>query len=97
MIIHFYLNNEEETLIHSMYDMVSNPFKVGDTINLSVDDIPPSKLRNCSFKVKENLAKKNEDLKSMFDGKEIKLVREGKYVDIENDKFVIEYHCKLVS
>ena len=44
MTIHLYLNNEEETEIFNMYDMVSNPYKVGDILHLSIDDIAPKLL-----------------------------------------------------
>lgn len=97
MTIQFYLNNEDETSIHSMYDMVSNPFKVGDIINLSVDNIPPYKLQTYKPEFAKKLVEDNKQQRAIFHNKEIKLIREGKYIDIESDKFVIEYHCELVS
>ena len=41
MTIHFYLNNEEETEITTMYDMQSNPFAVGDIVHLDVEELYP--------------------------------------------------------
>lgn len=32
MNIHLYLNNSDETLITSFYNLPSNPFKIGDEI-----------------------------------------------------------------
>lgn len=46
MTIHFYLNNEEETHITTLYDITSNPFKVGDKISLSVEEIYPVEVTN---------------------------------------------------
>ena len=34
MTIHFYLNTEEETEIVTFYDMIANPFKIGDEVKL---------------------------------------------------------------
>lgn len=42
MNITFYLNNEEETKITAMYNVSSNPFKVGDVISLDVGELYPA-------------------------------------------------------
>ena len=97
MTIQFYLNNEEETHIYSMCDMISNPFKIGDTIKLSVGDITPVKLQNYTPEFTKKLTEENKQKRSMLHKKEIKIVRECKYIDIENDIFTIEYHCVFVS
>ena len=41
MNIYFHLNNEEETHVMSFHNIASNPFSVGDIVNLSVDDLFP--------------------------------------------------------
>jgi hypothetical protein len=97
MTIQFYLNNEEETHIYSLYDMSSNPFKIGDVINLSVDDIPPVKLKEYKPEFAKKLVEDNKQQRAMFHNKKIKIIHEWKYIDIESDIFTIEYHCDLVS
>jgi hypothetical protein len=97
MTIQFYLNNEEETHIYSLYDMSSNPFKIGDVINLSVDDIPPVKLKEYKPEFAKKLVEDNKQQRAMFHNKKIKIIHEWKYIDIESDRFTIEYHCDLVS
>jgi len=97
MTIQFYLNNEEQTHIYSLYDMSSNPFKVGDVVNLSVDHIPPVKIKEYNPDFAKKIVEANKQQRAMFHNKKIKLIREGKYIDIESDRFIIEYHCELVS
>ena len=97
MRIEFYLNNDDSH-IYTMYDMTSNPFKIGDIINLSVEDISPSKLRSSNnLEIARKMIDQNTTEKNKFHNKEIKLVREGKYIDIESDRFTIEYHCDFIS
>lgn len=97
MEIQFYLNDGYDTHIYTMYDMTSNPFKVGDIINLLVKDIAPSKLQSYNPEFARKMIDRNTTQKTMFHNKEIKLVREGKYIDIESDRFTIEYHCDFIS
>lgn len=99
MTICFYLNNEEETTITIMYDMVSNPFKKGDIINLNVEEIHPVELNKFTDKYKKILLKTDRELKEIFHLKEIKLVREGKYINFNTfrKKLIIEYHCEIIK
>ena len=77
--------------------MNTNPFKICDIINLSVDEIPPVNLKDYKPEFAKKLVEDNKQQRAIFHNKEIKLIREGKYIDIESDRFTIEYHCELVS
>lgn len=95
MEIQLYLNNEEEWVIHTM-NVESNPFKKGDIINLSVSDITPKELSNINYKMAKVLMLNNEERKKLFHLKDIKLIEENKYLDIETDKIIIEYFCEFI-
>lgn len=98
MTIQFWLDTKPNaTHITTMYDMVSNPFKEGDVVRLSVSSIPPVELAGFNEQAAEILGKENRRLREMFGTKSIKLTREGKYLDIQNDKLTIEYHCEFVD
>lgn len=100
MTIHFYLNNEEETEITTMYDMQSNPFAVGDIVHLDVEDLFPSDYNEYKESFQKTLIKDNEELIGKFRRKKIKIVREGKYMQfkvINKTKLIIEYHCEIVE
>ena len=96
MNIHFYLNNEEETQITSFYDMASNPFNVGDIINLNVQELYPADYNKFKEDYQIKMINDNKELESKFQHKKVKLVREGKYVDFKvakEAKLTIQYHC----
>ena len=96
MNIHFYLDNEEETQITSMYDLASNPFKIGDEISLNVEELYPIDYDKYRHEVKVKMINVNAELEKKFKRKKVKLVREGKYVNFKvtkEAKLTIEYHC----
>lgn len=96
MNIHFYLDNEKETQITSMYDLASNPFKIGDEISLDVEELYPIDYDKYRHEVKVKMINDNDDLEKKFKHKKVKLVREGKYVNFKvakEAKLTIEYHC----
>ncbi len=96
MVIHFYLNNSEETQITSMYDLASNPFKIGDEISLDVEELYPSDYNKFTDNHRIKMLKDNNELTEKFKHKKVKLVRENKYVDfniVKEAKLTIEYHC----
>ncbi len=101
MIIQFYLNDEDDTNssthIYTMYKMTGNPFKLDDIICLSVSDIPPRKYIEYNQDFQKVIIDKNENQKQLFHLKNIKLIKEGKYIDIERDEVTIEYHCEFVE
>lgn len=99
MNIHFYLNNEEETQITSFYDMASNPFNVGDIVNLDVDELYPADYNQYKDERRKIMSDDNKELKKLFKRKKVKIVREGKWVEfkvVKAPKLVIEYHCDFV-
>lgn len=100
MNIHFYLNNEEETQITSFHDMASNPFSVGDVINLNVEELYPADYNKFKTEVKNKMIEDNNYLEKLFKMKKVKIVSEGKWVDFKvanAPKLVIEFHCEFVS
>lgn len=100
MTIQFYLDDENETQITSFYDLVSNPFKVGDEVLLTVDDLYPIEYNKFKPTVKEKIIKDNNELITKFNRNTVKLVREGKYLkftSIGEPKLTIEYHCILID
>lgn len=100
MNIHFYLNNEEETPITSLYDLDSNPFKLDDIIHLDVEELYPVDYNKYKEDFKLKMIKDNEELEKTFRRKKVKLVKEGKYMKfkiIDKTRLTIEYHCDLVD
>lgn len=100
MTIHFYLNNNAETPITTFYDVESNPFKVGDVIQLDVDEIYPIEIKTYKDSVINKIYDDQRSLEELFRHKEIKIVRENKYVNIKmlkESRITIEYHCELIN
>lgn len=99
MNIHFYLNNEEETMITSFYELTSNPFKVGDEIGLSVDDLYPVEYNKYVEEIQTRIIDGNKELANKFNRTKVKIVRGGKYVSFKTNKepnLTIEYHCEYL-
>ena len=100
MTIHFYLNTKEETPITSFYDMVSNPFAVNDVVNLNVEELYPADYSKFEEDFKLKMINDNKELENLFKRKQVKLVREGKWVDFKvanSSRLTIEYHCEFVG
>jgi hypothetical protein len=100
MNIHFYLNDEEETPITSMYDLKSNPFSVGDIVHLNVEELVPMDYNKYKPKFANKMIEDNEGLESKFGRKKVKLLEEGKYIRfkiMEEAKLTIEYHCEIIE
>ena len=100
MKIQFYLNNDEETEITTMYDMQSNPFSVGDIVYLDVEELYPMDYSKYKKSFQKILIQNNKDLETKFRRKKVKLVRERKWMQftvIDKTKLTIEYHCEIVE
>ena len=100
MNIHFYLNNEEETPITSLYDLESNPFALNDVIHLDVEELYPVDYMKYKEDFRNKMIKDNEELEKTFRRKKVKLVKEGKYIKfkiIDKTRLTIEYHCDLID
>lgn len=96
MNIHFYLDNEEKTEITLMYNLTSNPFKIGDIISLNVEELYPSDYTKFKEGIRNNMISNNKELETKFKRKNVKIVREAKYIDFnvaKESKLTIEYHC----
>jgi hypothetical protein len=100
MNIHFYLNNEEETPITSLHDLVSNPFSLNDIINLDVEELYPADYIKYKEDFRRKMVEDSEEFKKTFKRKSVKLVKEGKFMNMKimsESKLIIEYHCELVD
>lgn len=100
MNIHFYLNNEEETPITSLYDLESNPFALNDVIHLDVEELYPVNYNKYKEDFRNKMINDNEELEKTFKRKKVKLVKEGKYMKfkiIDKTKLTIEYYCDLID
>jgi hypothetical protein len=100
MIIAFYIKNEEEIPITTFYDIESNPFSVGDILNLNVDDIYPIQINKYDSDYQKKIVEDNTKLIELFKRKKIKIVEEGKWVEfsvLNSSKLTIEYHCQFVD
>lgn len=99
MTINFYLNNEEETEITSFNELVSNPFKLGETISLDVKDLYPKDFEGFpNREFREKMMNENDELKNKFRLKEVTLVKELKFVDFSKlgePKLSIDYYCEF--
>jgi len=90
--------NDEEVIC--MYDVYANPFKLGDKIYVTVDELYPRDLERYRGYVQEGFTKSNEEKIEMFHRKKIELISEEKYVTtklLERDKLKIEYFAKFVE
>ncbi|MFW5847521.1 MAG: hypothetical protein ACOCVF_01195 [bacterium] len=89
--------NNNEQHIHTFHDQVSNPFKVGDIIHLTVEEHPPKYYENFSYELKKSINREEEEKKKTFHLKDVKLYEEGKYLEITKGDLIIEYLCKFVD
>ena len=100
MTIHFYLNNEVETAITSLYDMQSNPFNLNDVVNLNVEELYPADYNKFKQDYQLKMIADNKELETTFKRKKVKLVREGKWMEFKianSPRLTIEYHCEFVD
>ena len=67
MTIHFIeqLEQDNEKIVFSLYDQVSNPFSIGDEVKLNVSDLTPSDLANKPTKLIDSLTATEKDLKRL--------------------------------
>jgi hypothetical protein len=97
----FWLDDEDETSIPmSMYDLTAPPFKVGDRITLSVDDLVPKDYNSYKPDVAKRFIEDNNAAREMFNFKTIEIVRVGNYArfnTVRDGSLTYEYHCKFVE
>lgn len=97
MVIRFYLNDSEDTEITSFESIVSNPFNIGDVINLQVTD----RFRNNNHPIKliDKFYVDNEGLIERFDLEKVKIVREFKLIRfnlLDEPELIMNYFCEFV-
>ncbi len=100
MTINFYLNNQEETQITSLYEMVSTPFNVGDEISLDVNELYPIQVDKFKPDSKKNFIERNDELRNLFRLKHIKIVRvynSMRFNLLSKTTVTIDYYCEFVN
>lgn len=98
--ISFWIDGEEQIEVFTLYEMASNPFKVGDIISLNVDWLVPKDYQPFSPERQQVVKAKNEWQTNTFNHKKLRLITEGKYVrfnDFMQDHLNIEYFCQLLD
>jgi hypothetical protein len=91
------INGEQEEVIR-LYDVYSNPFKVGDVLHIDVEELYPIDIKDYKPEHQANFQKENTRRRELFGRKKIRLVREGKYVHtklLNKDRVEIEYFAKF--
>jgi hypothetical protein len=89
-------------VFHTIYDLASNPFSLGDEIYLNVYDLTVKDLEpysNSNGKG-ESFKRLNGELQTDLDRKKVKLVKEGKYVALNyltTKSIDIEYEVMIVE
>lgn len=100
MQAHFFLDDENETSIMSMYDLTSAPFNVGDKISLDIEELYPNDVSGYKPEVRMRMIKDNNELRQQFRHKTIEILRRGNYARFNTHKagtMTFEYHCKIVE
>jgi hypothetical protein len=100
MKIYFYLNNEEHTPITSFVELKTNPFKIGDSIHLKVDEMSPDEYNKYEGKFKLNMIKNQHEIVETFNYKTIQIISESKFVRVMSNKeplLTIEYFCDIIN
>jgi len=79
------------------FDLPSNPFKIGDTLNVSISDID-GKVRDFPPDLQEKIKDTYFDLYETYNFKKLYLHREAKYIEFNNLSepiITIEYYCEV--
>ena len=80
--------------------MASNPFNVGDIVNMNVEELYPVDYNQYKDEMKIKMIEDNKELEKLFRRTKVKIVREGKWIEFKvakDPKLVIEFHCEFVS
>ena len=99
MTISLYLLGDD-TEITTLHDAVANPFKLGDEVFLSVDEIYPADYDRFNDAYRVKLLAENSYLTNKFRLKTIKIVEEKKFMRIKTAKaphLTIEYYCEIIN
>ncbi|MCP4664861.1 MAG: hypothetical protein GY849_00725 [Deltaproteobacteria bacterium] len=100
MTIHLYLNNEEETEITTMFDMQSNPFKIGDILHLNVEELYPNDYKKYKEDFQRTLIQSNKELEQNFRRKTVKLVKVYNSLEfkvMKKPRLTIDYYCEFID
>lgn len=99
--IQFCLKDSEgvETILTDM-KLPSNPFKVGDKVNLSLNSLRKDELIGYVDSYKETIKNKHELFMSSVHLKTAILTEEKFFLDIDllnNDSLSISYYCEIID
>ncbi len=100
MNIHFYLNDNMDTIINSMNNVESNPFKIGDIISLDVSILYPKDYSHYRSDTQKQFIVNNTELRNKFHLKIIKIIEENKFMKfnlLSEGILTIEYFCEFVT
>jgi hypothetical protein len=100
MEVNLYLNDECDTNIAFFSDLTSNPFKLGDEINIAVHDLKQKDYIRYRTEYANKMKEDNKILQDTFNLKKIRLVKENVFAKItvaNEPKLIYEYHCEIVD
>lgn len=99
MTINFYLNDESSKELASFNNLTSNPFKLDDIIGMEIRDLAPFNYKGFKKEIVDNMIESNNSLKSLVNRKNIKLVKELKWVNttvLTDSQVTIDYYCDII-
>jgi hypothetical protein len=98
--VRFYLKGEDTTEIVTFNNLASNPFKVGDVVNLNVNSVPLRELVGYKIDFQRSVNNTVEKSKRLFNLKKASLIKESKHITINHlseSKIIIEYTCEILA
>lgn len=100
--VNFYRENTDEN-IKTFYDLTTNPFKVGQRLNLRLEDFYPVETKRMQDngwheKLLISYLENYEDLRKNYHSKQIELISEYVQLDLKdgNEKIIFDYYFKIV-
>lgn len=97
MTINFYINDEQKFPFCSMPNVSSNPFSLGDKINLSYD----VETKGFGiFQKDDNLEILENALKLIYENRGVEIVSEQKHMKYVGNRtviLIIEYYCDIIK
>lgn len=92
--------SDELQIPMDMYNLTAIPFKVGDQINLNIDDLYPAQLNEYKEEHKHKLVKDNVELRNLLHLKKIEIISANNYARFNNlndGHLKVEYFCRIVD
>jgi hypothetical protein len=86
--------------IINLYDVYADPFKLGETLHIDVEEIPPLELRKYRIEHQAHFQTENTKKRDLVGRKRIKLISREVYVKtkyFDKDRIEIEYFAELTE